>query len=124
MARLTNIRKYLPKHEIIVQIDNISKIDLSTVTKVVTSIVPPKSTPLNYKAIEEGFVLSFINDKDINAFYNPDNLYKLKQYNLSPTLTPLSMINREVYVPGVTRHIYYLPKHEIIAEIKQKTNID
>ena len=89
MARLTNIRKYLPKHEIIVQIDNISKIDLSTVTKVVTSIVPPKSTPLNYKEIEDGFVLSFINDKDINAFYSPDNLYKLKQYNLSPTLTSL-----------------------------------
>ena len=120
MARLRNIRKYLPKHEIIVQIDNTSKIDLSIVTKVVTSIVPPKSTPLNYTAIEEGFVLLFINDKDINVFYNPDNLYKLKLYNLSPTLTPLSKINREVYMPGVTRHIYYLSKHEIIAEIKQK----
>ena len=97
--------------------------NISTLIKIVKDILPPKTTPLSYKSTDDGFMLSFLNDKDINPFYNPENLLKLKQYNLSPTLTPLSKFNREVYVPGVTRHIYYLPKHEIIAEIKQKTNI-
>ena len=112
-----------PSHNL-VQINTINKVNLSTVIRLVTSIVPPKSTPLAYKAIENGFLITFRNDKDINSFFVPDNLSKLEHHNLSPTLTPISKNNREVYIPGVSKYIYYLPKHKIITEIKQKTNID
>ena len=92
-----------PSHNL-VQINTINKVNLSTVIRLVTSIVPPKSTPLAYKAIENGFLITFRNDKDINSFFVPDNLSKLEQHNLHPTITPLSKNNREVYIPGVSKY--------------------
>ena len=112
-----------PKNTL-VQIDTTPKVNLSTIIRVVSSIVPPNSTPLNYKRVDQGYSLSFVNDKDINHFYSPANLNKLKEYNLSPTLSPNSKNNREIYIPGITKFIYYLPKDKLIAEIKQKNNID
>ena len=112
-----------PKNTL-VQIDTIPKVNISTVIRVVTSIVPPNSTPLNYKAVDDGYLLTFANEKSINLFFTPANLIKLKEFNLTPTLSPHSKNNREIYIPGVTKYIYYLPKDKIIAEIKQKNNID
>ena len=112
-----------PKNTL-VQIDTIPKVNISTVIRVVTSIVPPNSTPLNYKAVDDGYLLTFANEKSINLFFTPANIIKLKEFNLTPTLSPHSKNNREIYIPGVTKYIYYLPKDKIIAEIKQKNNID
>ena len=112
-----------PKNTL-VQIDTIPKVNISTVIRVVTSIVPPNSTPLNYKAVDDGYLLTFANEKSINSFFTPANIIKLKEFNLTPTLSPHSKNNREIYIPGVTKYIYYLPKDKIIAEIKQKNNID
>ena len=100
----------------LIAIESNTKVSLTTIIRVTKEILP-HSAPLNYRSIEGGFYLSFVNDKDINLFFTPQNLYKLKKLNLTPTLSPHSKINREVYIPGITRDIYYLPKDNIISEI-------
>ena len=107
----------------LIAIESNTKVSLTTIIRVTKEILP-HSAPLNYRSIEGGFYLSFVNDKDINLFFTPQNLYKLKKLNLTPTLSPHSKINREVYIPGITRDIYYLPKDKIISEIKKNHNID
>ena len=96
------------------------KVNLQTIIRLTKEILP-HSAPLNYRAIEGGFYLSFVQDKEINSFFLPQNLNKLKRLDLTPTLSPYSKLNREIYVPGITRDIYYLPKDKIITEIKKES---
>ena len=106
-----------PKNTLI-QIDTIRKVDISTLIKLVTEILPPHASPLNYKSIDNSFYLTFVHEKDVNLFFEPANAQKLKKYNLIPTNSPHSKCNREIYLPGVSKNIYYLPKDKIIAELK------
>ena len=99
------------------------KVNLQTIIRLTKEILP-NSAPLNYRAIEGGFYLSFVQDKEINSFFLPQNLNKLKRLDLTPTLSLYSKLNREIYVPGITRDIYYLPKDKIITEIKKNHNLD
>ena len=107
----------------LIAIENSTKINLPTIISLNKEVLP-HSAPLNYRSIEGGFYLSFVNDKEINEYFKPQNLYKLKKYNLTPTLSPYSKKNREVYVPGISRNIYYLPKDKIVSEIKKNHNLD
>ena len=107
----------------LINIESNTKVSLQTIISLTKEILP-QSAPLNYRAIDGGFYLSFVNDKEINSFFLPKNLYKLKRLNLTPTLSPQSKLNREVYVPEITKDIYYLPKDKIIAEIKNNHNLD
>ena len=80
---------------------------------------PPKSS----KQTKLGYRVFYENDSDINHFFKPDILKKLKESQLTPQLSYSSQEQRELYIIDIPTEIYKKADSSILVEIEHSNNI-
>ncbi|CAL4129128.1 unnamed protein product [Meganyctiphanes norvegica] len=93
--------------------------DLRTI---LTEILPTIS-PINIDEKRLGFLLTYITDTDINHFFKPATISKLREKQMTTRLSYASQLDREILILKTPNILYIKPNHQLTAEIKQRNNV-
>ena len=75
------------------------------------------------KVSQNGFILSYQEDQDINCIFTPRNLSLLYEENLMVQLANSTQQNRDIFLKNIPSYIYTKPDEQIVSEIEEKNNI-
>ncbi|CAL4160951.1 unnamed protein product [Meganyctiphanes norvegica] len=93
--------------------------DLRTI---LTEILPTIS-PINIDEKRLGFLLTYITDTDINHFFKPATISKLREKQMATRLSYASQLDREILILKTPNILYIKPNHQLTAEIQQRNNV-
>lgn len=103
--------------------NNVVKRQISEIQDILNDITPnttiTKTNPTN-----QGFIVSYNNDSDINFIFNSNNIRTLKDKHLSAELSSTTQAHRQVVISGLSNDIHSKSLTEIQIEIQQKNSIN
>ena len=93
MAEVYIRDELLPKENLS---DDIERRTKDEINSILASLIPRPTTSL--RQVRLGYTASYPNDKDVNFFFKPEIITKLKYQNLSACLSHNTQGLREVYI--------------------------
>ena len=90
------------------------------ITEQINNIVPPNIVSKRIHQTNQGFIVTYSNDSDINYIFDPLIIDSLKEKNLSATLASDTQVHRQAVVSGLSNNIYSKTNAELVIEIEQR----
>ena len=89
---------------------------------ILRNIDPSSTLPQKINPTNQGFIVTYTNDSDVNFIFNPTNISLLKNQKLTSELARETQNLRQVVISGLTDEIYSKPDTDIVQEIDQNNH--
>ena len=97
--------------------DELIQLNDKTIDDITTHInnITHKQAPNCTKVSQNGFILSYQEDQDINCIFTPRNLSLLYEGNLTVQLANSTQQNRDIFIRNIPSYIYTKPDEQIVS---------
>ena len=102
--------------------DDIERRTKDEINSILASLIPRPTTSL--RQVRLGYTASYPNDKDVNFFFKPEIITKLKDQNLSARLSHNTQSLREVYILNPPQSTHEKLDEHICVELEQRNKLN
>ena len=96
------------------------KKSIADILPILKEIGPNYITDRSFRAVPQGFIVTYNKDNDVDFIFNPENISKLQDKNISVELSNPSKNLREAFIGYVPEQIFNLPAAQILSELRKE----
>ena len=104
--------------------ENSPKRTLTTIDRIVASLLPERIKFNHSKTLPSGFIYRFSTENDANTLFTRDNVANLATNSLSIDLTKKSQPTRVIFVPDISQETFDRNDQDIIENVMSRNLIN